>query len=430
MENSKEVIETVQWSNPKKIGFRFLFIYISVFIVIVNNGAYPFWYYVMEWPNKWLQMFIPWVGKNILNLSDDITVFTNGSGDTTYDYVIQLCILTIAVFCTLIWTLLDRKWKNYSKLYYWLTTGVRYYIALMLISYGMYKVIQLQFSPADVYRLEQMYGDSSPMGLAWTFLGLSKGYNMFMGIAELAAGLLLFRRTVTVGAIITLMTTANVMAVNYFYDVPVKIVSTHLVLLTLFLLSKDIKKLIKLFFKGESISLTKIQRPDFKPSWINKVLLGFKVLILGNILYGVTDFLDMEKQFGLKAPKPNMYGLYNVTDFVINGDTITNYKDERLWRSIAVQREGSLRISKFDGKRSTYYGVEKDSLKDVLKLKSWSDEDIKFDLNYKKIDSLQFEFNTIIDSDTIYVKTKRKTVKDFLLRSREFRWISEYPFNR
>ena len=69
-------------------------------------------------------------------------------------------------------------------------------------------------------------------------------------------------------------------------------------------------------------------------------------------------------------------------------------------------------------------------MKDVLKLKSWSDEDIKFDLNYKKIDSLQFEFNTIIDSDTIYVKTKRKTVKDFLLRSREFRWISEYPFNR
>ena len=125
-----------------------------------------------------------------------------------------------------------------------------------------------------------------------------------------------------------------------------------------------------------------------------------------------------------------MYGLYEVTNFTVNGDTISNYKDERLWRSIAVQREGSLRISKFDGKRSTYYGVEKDSLKDVLKLKSWSDEDIKFDLNYKKIDSLQFEFNTIIDSDTIYVKTKRKTAKDFLLRSREFRWISEYPFNR
>ena len=67
------------------------------------------------------------------------------------------------------------------------------------------------------------------MGLAWTFLGFSKGYNLFMGVAELMAGLLLFRRTVAIGAIITLMTTANVMAVNYFYDVPVKIVSTALV---------------------------------------------------------------------------------------------------------------------------------------------------------------------------------------------------------
>ena len=236
MENSEEIKEAIEWSSFKKIGFRFLFIYISAFMIFVNNGAFPFWSYVMELPNKWLQMFIPWVGKNILNLSYDITVFTNGSGDTTYDYVIQLCILVIAFVGAIIWTLIDRNRSHYKTLYYWLTTGVRYYIALMLISYGMYKVIQLQFPYPGFYRLTQAYGDSSPMGLAWTFLGFSKGYNMFMGLAEVAAALLLFRRTVTVGAIITLMTTANVMAVNYFYDVPVKIVSTHLVLLTLFLL--------------------------------------------------------------------------------------------------------------------------------------------------------------------------------------------------
>jgi hypothetical protein len=72
------------------------------------------------------------------------------------------------------------------------------------------------------------------MGLAWAFLGFSKGYILFMGLAEICAGLLLFRRTMTFGAIITLMTAMNVMAVNYFYDVPVKILSTHLVLMTLF----------------------------------------------------------------------------------------------------------------------------------------------------------------------------------------------------
>ena len=34
-------------------------------------------------------------GKNILNLSNEITTFTGGSGDTTYDYVLTLVIFVI-----------------------------------------------------------------------------------------------------------------------------------------------------------------------------------------------------------------------------------------------------------------------------------------------------------------------------------------------
>ncbi|MGY0037489.1 hypothetical protein [Pedobacter sp. NJ-S-72] len=105
----------------------------------------------------------------------------------------------------------------------------------MLIKYGMAKIIKLQFPFPSNYRMIQAYGDSSPMGLAWTFLGFSKGYNLFMGIAEVMGILLLFRRTLTIGAIIALMTTANVMAINYFYDVPVKILSTALVLMCIFI---------------------------------------------------------------------------------------------------------------------------------------------------------------------------------------------------
>jgi hypothetical protein len=39
-------------------------------------------------------------------------------------------------------------------------------------------------------RLLKPYGESSPMGLLWTFMGYSTGYNLFTGGAEALGGLL------------------------------------------------------------------------------------------------------------------------------------------------------------------------------------------------------------------------------------------------
>ena len=46
------------------------------------------------------------------------------------------------------------------------------------------------------------YGDSSPMGLVWTFVGASVGYEIFSGLFEAISGYLLFwRRTALVGSL-------------------------------------------------------------------------------------------------------------------------------------------------------------------------------------------------------------------------------------
>ena len=89
-------ISTLKWSILERLGFRFSFIYFILYIIIQNNGAYPLWGKLMKFPTDLLHKFIPWVGKNILNLSYEITTFTGGSGDTTYDYVIVFVIFVIA----------------------------------------------------------------------------------------------------------------------------------------------------------------------------------------------------------------------------------------------------------------------------------------------------------------------------------------------
>jgi hypothetical protein len=423
-------ISKVSWSAVEKIGFRFVFIYFGLFVLFQNNGAYPFWYKIFSVPLKWEQKLIPWLGENIYGISEITYRANTGSGDTLFDYVTTLTIFIIALIGSAIWSLIDRKALNYKRLYYWLTVALRYYIGLMLISYGFSKVIQLQFAYPGPYRMLSEIGNTSPMGLAWTFLGFSKGYNMFMGIAELLAGLLLFRRTLTFGAILTLMTTLNVMAVNYFFDVPVKLVSTHLVLMTLFLLSRDLKKLVLFFFFHTKTALSVLKRPDYNKG-ISIVLNGIKALLVGYVLiYGFISAREAEKLYGSKSEKPILYGAYKVTGVTVNGDTLYNYKDYRLWKNIGVQWQGSLRIQRYSAPKTRYYGIEKDSLQDRFKLTSWGKPEETFYMNFKEIDSTSVHFEYLDENDTINVYTKKLTKKDFILSEREFNWISEFPYNR
>jgi len=421
-----------KWSRIGRFGFKFSFVYFMLMILFQNNGAYPFWEeYIMKYPTELLHKFIPWVGKNILNLPYDITTFTNGSGDTTYDYVMMFVIFVIAILSAIVWSLIDSKEREHKKLYYGLTTAMRYYVGLMLISYGLVKVIQLQFPEPSFYRLMQPYGESSPMGLAWTFLGFSEGYNLFMGVAEVLAGLMLFRRTLTFGAVITLMTTMNVMAVNYFFDVPVKVLSTHLVLMTLFLLFRDIKKVMQFLVTNSPVEkLTIIKRPQFK-KWLDVSLKVVKGLIIAYALgYGLYSASDMKKQYygSDDKPKPELYGVYKVTNFVINNDTITNYKHPKLWKRIMFEKEGLVQIETMNDKRISYK-VEIDSISKKMKFLSSAGKSDTFDFNYKKTDA-SLNFNFIYQNDTISGQTKNITDEALLLTERGFHWINERPYNR
>lgn len=300
---------THQWTFLEKLAFRFSFTLLMLFMFFFNNGTLPFLTFIGGFLDGIFHQLVPWVAKNILHLSYDLVISINGGGDTSYHYVMLFCIGFLAVFTTLIWSFIDRKRLNYQRLYYWLTVCVRFYVGLMLINYGLVKVVQLQFSPPGFGRLLTTFGESSPMGLAWTFLGFSKGYNMFMGIAELLAGLLLFRKTVVVGAIITLMTTANVMAVNYFYDVPVKIVSTALVLMCLFLLAPNFIRLFKLFFKGEATILRTIPPPLINKRWKRNVKYTLKYLLIALLVFGgITNVYWGYSNYGAGKPKSPLFG--------------------------------------------------------------------------------------------------------------------------
>lgn len=413
------------WSTTKKIIFRFFFAYFLLFIFINNNSAYPEFNRISTLYQKFLYDFIPWVGKTFLGITYSIRTGSNGSGDTTYDYVLLFTIFLFAILTTLIWSLIDRKSSNYNKLYYWLTVAIRFYVGFMLMNYGFAELFKTQFPNPSLFRLTEAYGDSSPMGLAWTFMGFSKGYNIFMGILEVASVLLLFRKTVTIGAIISLMTALNVMAVNYFFDVPVKIISTHLVLMLLFLLVENYRVLVKFFFVNRTALLSYPRRPYSKNKKICTALNIFKILIIGLSLYNVYNYTF--KIYPNFKKKPLLYGLFEMDNFQKNGEELIHFKDTIRWENMQIYNTRWLSVKKLN--ETLYFKHDIDTIKRKITLIKFSDSTKTYLVDYKKQDSI-YNFRIFMDNDTLTGRFIRKTEKDFLLMNRGFNWINEIPFNR
>ncbi len=407
------------WSSSKKILFRFCFVFFILIILIQNNGAYPFWYYIWMIPEQIFAKLVPWLGKEVLGIKYIIGTEPSGSGDTTYDWLKLLFILILSSFGSFFWGIFSKPTKNYDKLYYYLTLAVRYYIGFMLISYGLVKVFKLQFPAPNLYRLSQEYGDSSPMGLAWTFLGFSKGYNLFMGIAEICSIFLLFRRTLAIGSIITLMTTMNVMMINYFYDVPVKQISTILVVFTIFLLAYNFEELFNLFVRNQTTQLSIIKQPIFTKN----VKLFFNVskyiLLFFAFFFVAFELSKEEKKDGDDAPKSKIVGKYSVKN-------LNQIKPDDL-KTIFISNEYSA-WARFANGKNERFSLNYDNLKNTIIFNNRTDSTDKFTFKYfKKNKKLAGKFR----NDTFEIVLEKENItKKYLLETRGFHWVNETPFNR
>ena len=104
-----------------------------------------------------------------------------------------------------------------------------YYLSLQLLIYGFDKLFKAQFFYPEPNILHTNLKDLSPDILYWSTMGLSRGYSMFLGGAELlAACFLWFQKTRLAGLILGLGIMINVVAVNFGFDISVKVYSLFL----------------------------------------------------------------------------------------------------------------------------------------------------------------------------------------------------------
>jgi hypothetical protein len=422
------------WSLAKTLGFRFKFLFFLLYIFLNPNGVLPF---TDEDGDVWwlqpLHKLIPWLAQPFLH--KQIAYVTNGSGDTSYDYLVLLFILLFALIGSAVWSILDRHRRSYPTLFYWLTAAVRYYLALTMLEYGMAKIIKLQFPFPDLGRLIQPYGNSSPMGLAWTFMGYSQGYNYFAGFAEVIAGLLLFfRRTTTIGALLAFVVGAHIVAMNYCFDIPVKLYSTIIVLMAAWLLSDDAQQLVNLFFRSGEGRLTRIKAPMPKNrAWF---LIGriVKTLLIGYALVGflIANVKAMSK-YGDNAPSTALRGIYNVKTFIRNKDTIAPLQTDTLrWKQLVL--DGSpdyayASILAMNDSAKGYFSFKPDTARHMITLTSYTDATNKYAFHYRLPKKDSMVLRGAWKKDSLEIHLKLVDWKNLLLVRRGFHWINEYPFN-
>lgn len=429
------------WTSVQKIAFRFFSCFFLLYIFPFPLDSFPFIYEITsvskkisEWytapfqayTNMW-HAIVPWIAKNILALKTPITIFTNGSGDTTYDYVLLLTHCCLALLACTTWSLLDRKRKSYSRAYYWLRVIVRYYLGTVMLGYGFAKVFHLQMPFPYLSQLVQPFGDKSPMGLAWSFFGYSKGYSAFTGWSEVIGGILLFfRRTTLLGSVVVTLVMLNVAVINYCFDVPVKLYSSMLFIMAVFLSAPDIKRLLHVFVYHKPVL------PALFPTMLSSKKMRvariiFKFLFIASILYSnISGSLSAKKQYGDERKLPPLYGIYNSEFTVRNNDTLLPLiTDSTQWRQLVIQREGYAQVKMMNDSLKRYEFKVNDTTKTIMAVLGSDTSRLSF-----KTDSSLLSIWGRMGKDSVYMRMHRYDIQKFRLVNRGFNWINEYPYNR
>lgn len=422
-----------EWSVFRKISFRFIFILFLFFILpfpfnVPLNLLKVFWLdniFSTLWTSA-----VEFVGSNILGL-EDFSGAQTGSGDKTFNWVQYGFFISVSAIGTIVWSVLDKHRRNYYRPWRWFVLLTVYYLVFYMLLYGFIKVFWLQMPELRIDRLLKTYGQSSPMGLLWTFMGASKTYSVYAGLSEVIAGtLLIFRRTRTLGGLVTFGVMFNVFMLNVAYDVPVKLFSAQLMLMGLYIAMIDRKAIIGLllFQKSEKIAPWP---PFFKTPIKNYILLTVQILLVFYMFQSqIARGLTSRKQYGELREKSALYGLYDVTDFVQNGDTLPPLlTDDIRWQRLIFD-DPSRAIVIYMDDRLSYYSGAIDTV-DQTVMFSVGRDSLKKDylFNYEKLaDGLVL--NGVLENDTLNMKLKTYDLSKFYLTNRSFHWVNEVPWHR
>jgi hypothetical protein len=423
------------WRPWTRGAFRFGVVYLGLFCLVFAQITYVFLGPVTHWlPDLaalWQMMLLApvfaWVGRTVFGADTQLHLDSN-SGDQAAIWVMVFCLLAVAAAVTVVWSVADRRRAAYPRLAAWFLTFLRLCLAGQMLFYGLAKLIPTQMPQPPLSALLQPFGDFSPMSVLWLQVGSSPPYEMLLGLAEVVAGLLLFvPRTATLGALAAAAAMGQVFVLNMTFDVPVKILSLHLLLMALVLLAPQVRTLVDFLVLQRPVALP--AQPELfagpranRRATMVQVLLGMWVLA-GTTLAGVTAWTT----YGGGAPEPALYGIWTVTSFQRDGVEVPPLATDRdRWRRLVIDTPGSAIVQRVDG---TLVPTQAEAVPSALTISSpetgdqWATFEVTRDRHALRLVGE-------ISGRPVRIDLQRTHREEFTLENRGFNWVQEYPYFR
>jgi hypothetical protein len=435
-ETAQSELPTVRWSVATRIAFRFCFVYFGLYCLLtqlITSLIYSPMAVSIPDPATLppFREIIMWTATHILRIATPLSYSDTGSGDKLFDWVLLFCLLMVAIIATAVWSFVGRKRQNYVGLYKWFRLALLICLAGQMLTYGFVKAVPLQMPYPYLAELIEPFGNHSPMGILWGSVGSSPHYEIFAGCAEILGGvLLLIPRTTVLGALICLADMIQVFTLNMTYDVPVKELSFHLILISLFLLAPDLRRLAN-FFVFDRPAAGSSRPPLFSTARANRVAMIAQVVI-GIYLVGINLYGSVQGwyEYGGGSPKTVLYGIWNVDQLSIDGQVRAPLTtDYGRWHRVVFDVPSRVVFQRMDESNVSYRAAINPGDKTVALTKRGA-PDFKANFAFQRLSPDQLILDGEMGGHKIRMQLGRMDEKKLLLMSRGFHWVQETPFNR
>ena len=260
------------------------------------------------WINPFFEQLILLSSKYIFGLGADLNPEISSDSIGLFIHVFNIFWISFAM-SSLLKVILKKSSVN---LRLFVLKTLTYYLSLQLLIYGLDKVFKAQFFYPEPNTLYTPLKDLSKDILYWSAMGMSRGYSIFLGTAEIVVAVLLwFRKTRLIATIIGVGIMINVVAVNFGFDISVKVYSLFLLLSFFLILSPYFKYLVSVFFLKKEIIKPIINNAIFK--YIPFQKRSLKILVISLFLAeGLFPYIQSGNFNDDTYPRPKYHGAYSV----------------------------------------------------------------------------------------------------------------------
>lgn len=323
--------------------------------------------------------------------------------DSKAVYVLLAFLTSISVVVSFLLSFKNQT-EGLVTIRHWFITILRYYLAYQLLYYGFNKVFKWQFFLPEPNTVYTPLGQITPDLLYWSAVGSSYSYTVLAGVLEvLTAVLLLFRSTYRIGALLAIIVMANVVAINFGFNISVKVFSLFLFLISWIVLGSDVLKILDVL-RGK----LRIYAPSWTPSFKERRLLYTStkiIVVLLLVMDALFPYIDTKNFNDDMAKRPKFHGAYAITS--------ANPMD---WEQVFFHRRG--------------YFIVKDSEQ------NFTDYNLTFDTTAHQIrldkdsSSTYFSYETLPNKGILLedlnhkrrIELKRLPYRDLPIFKRNFNW--------